>query len=112
MEIRFKDKKIQELCQKQAVAVRKLGDPCARKLRARLQDLESARTVGELLRLHIGNPHPLKGDRSGEFAINLAGGWRLVFTAANDPRPALPGGATDWTKVTIIRIEEVVDYHD
>jgi hypothetical protein len=36
----------------------------------------------------------------------------LVFTAANDPRPALPGGATDWTKVTIIRIEEVVDYHD
>ena len=109
MEIRFKDKKIQELCQKQAVAIRKLGDPCARKLRARLQDLESARTVKEL---PIGNPHPLKGDRSGECAINLAGGWRLGFTAANDPRPALPGGATDWTKVTIIRIEEVVDYHD
>ena len=109
MEIRFKDKKIQELCQKKAVAVRKLGDPCARKLRTRLQDLESARTVRELP--PIGNPHPLTGDRSGEFAIDLAGGWRLVFTAANDPRPALPGGTTDWTKVTIIRIEEVVDYH-
>ena len=56
MEIRFKDKKIQELCQKQAVAVRKLGDPCARKLRARLQDLESARTVRELLLLATLTP--------------------------------------------------------
>ena len=110
MEIRFKDKKVQELCQKKAVAIKKLGDPCARKLRARLQDLESARTVRELP--PVGNPHHLKGDRSGEFAIRLAGGWRLVFIAANDHRPALPGGATDWTKVTIIRIEEVVDYHD
>lgn len=54
MEIRFKDKKVQELCQKKAVAIKKLGDPCARKLRARLQDLESARTVRELP--PVGNP--------------------------------------------------------
>ncbi|MFM2058903.1 MAG: hypothetical protein RLY71_3288 [Pseudomonadota bacterium] len=109
MEIRFKDKTVRELCEKRATAVKKLGDVVARKLRTRLDDLEAAGTVGELV---AGRPHPLKGDRLGQFAVDLAGGWRLVFSPANDPMPRRPDGGTDWTQVTIVCIDYIGDYHD
>lgn len=79
MEIRFKDKRVRELCEKQATAEKKLGAACARKLRTRLSDLDGASKVSDLV---AGNPHPLKGDRVGQFALNLAGvsGWCLPQT--------------------------------
>ena len=48
MEIRFKDKKLRELCEKRAAAEKKLGSACARKLRARLDDLDAAERVSEV----------------------------------------------------------------
>lgn len=109
MEIRFKDKKLRELCEKRAAAEKKLGSACARKLRARLDDLDAAERVSELT---SGNPHPLKGDRQGQFALDLHGGWRLVFAPANDPAPTRDDRSIDWSLVTIICIEYIGDYHD
>lgn len=109
MEIDFKDKKIKELCENKSKAEKKLGPDCAKKLRTRLSDLESASNVNDLI---SGRPHPLKGDRDGEFAVDLCGGFRLVFSPAHDPCPTLPSGGIDWAKVTIIRIDFIGDYHD
>lgn len=109
MEIGFKDKKLRELCEKQAVARKKLGDACAHKLHGRLGDLEAAEKVTDLV---AGNPHPLKHDRAGQFALDLAGGYRLVFAPANDPTPRKPDTSIDWSQVTIICIEFIGDYHD
>lgn len=109
MEIRFKDKRVRELCEMQAAAERKLGAACARKLRTRLSDLDSAKRVSDLV---AGNPHPLKGDRAGQFALDLAGGVRLVFSPDHEPCPTRPDGGIDWSLVTIARIEFIGDYHD
>ncbi|MDI3491055.1 MAG: toxin HigB [Thauera sp.] len=109
MEILYKDKKIRELCEKQAAAEKKLGAACARKLKLRLLALQAATRVSELV---AGNPHPLKGDRHGQFALDLAGGWRLVFAPANEPCPTRPDGGVDWSEVTIVSIEYIGDYHD
>lgn len=109
MEIQFKNQKIRDLCEKRAVAEKKLGAACARKLRLRLSELEAACRVSELV---IGNPHPLTGDRAGQFALDLAGGRRLVFAPSNDPCPHRPDGGIDWTQVTIVSIEYIGDYHD
>ena len=109
MEVRYKDKKIRDLCEKQAVAEKKLGAASAHKLKVRLAALEAAAKVTDLI---AGNPHPLKGDRLGEFALDLAGGWRLVFAPANDPCPTCPDGDIEWSKVTIVCIEYIGDYHD
>jgi proteic killer suppression protein len=108
LEVKFKDKKIRQLCEEQAVAEKKLGAACARKLRTRLSDLEAATTVSDLT---AGNPHPLKGDRAGQYALNLTGGWRLVFAPANDPCPRHADGGIDWSQVTIVNIEYIGDYH-
>jgi len=109
LDIQFKNKKLRELCERQAVAAQKLGDACARKLQARLADFSAVSRVTELV---AGNPHPLKGDRLGQFAVDLAGGWRLVFAPANDPVPRKDDASIDWSGVTIICIEFIGDYHD
>lgn len=109
MEIKFKNKQVRELCEKRAVAVKKLGDICTRKLQTRLADIEAASRVSDL---SAGNPHPLAGDRLGQFALDLAGGWRLVFSPANEPIPRRDDASIDWSAVTIVCIEYVGDYHD
>ena len=109
METRFKDKQLRELCEKKAVAVKKLGDICARKLQTRLADIAAASRVTDLV---AGTPHPLKGDRHGQFALELIVGWRLVFAPANDPIPRRDDASIDWSAVTIVCIEYIGDYHD
>ena len=109
MDIQFKDQKLQKLCEQAALAKKSLGADCAKKLQARLSNLMAAQTVGELI---AGNPHPLKGDRSGQFSLKLHGGKRLVFEPAEDPVPLDQDGAIAWSKVTQIRIIFIGDYHD
>lgn len=100
---------MRELCEKKAAAAKKLGDIGARKLQSRLADLMAASRVSDLV---AGNPHPLKGDRLGQFALDLAGGWRLVFAPGNNPVPRRDDASIDWSAVTIVCIEFIGDYHD
>jgi proteic killer suppression protein len=109
MEILFATTKLKELCEQQKKMQKELGNACARKLRTRLKDLAAATSVSELV---AGHPHPLKGDRAGQLAVNLDGGVRLVFESANDPTPKTQDDAIDWANVTIVRIVFIGDYHD
>jgi proteic killer suppression protein len=109
LKIFFKDVTLQTTCEKRAVATIQLGAICAKKLFTRLADLEAATCVTDLV---AGKPHPLKGDRLGKFAVSLDGGWRLVFVPANDPIPRHDDESVDWSQVTIVSIEQIVDYHD
>jgi len=109
LEIEIPDDRIRKLCEQQKAAVRKLGKPCSRKLRTRLADLSAVVSVREL---EAGRPHTLKGDRSGQFSLDLQGGIRLVFEPANDPVPHRPDGGIDWIRVTRVRIVFIGDYHD
>jgi proteic killer suppression protein len=109
LEIRFLDKKLRELCERGAEADRKLGSTSAGKLRRRLADLRAVGTVAELT---AGRPHPLTGDRAGQFSLELTRGDRLVFSPANDPLPVTEDGAINWSQVTLVRIDYIGDYHD
>ena len=86
-----------------------LGPVGFKKLRARLADLEAATRVTELV---AGKPHPLKGNRKGQFALYLDGGCRLVFVPANEPVPQKNDGGIAWSEVTAVRIVFIGDYHD
>ena len=109
MEIAFRDSALKRLCEDEKTARRQLGPESARKLRARLSDVRAAATVTELV---AGRPHPLKGDRAGEFAVDLHGGNRLVFMPDHSPLPTTKDGAVDWASVTCVRVVFVGDYHD
>ena len=62
--------------------------------------------------LVAGRPHPLKGDRAGQVALDLQGAKRLVFKPADDPIPYKDDGSIDWSKVTHVCIVFIGDYHD
>ena len=109
MEVKFANKNLRAICEKQGLARTKLGDVCAHKLRTRLADLEAVDRVTELV---AGRPHALTGSRHGQFAVDLAGGKRLVFTPSNDPVPRRLDESIDWSGVTIIRIDYIGDYHE
>ncbi|MBK7760143.1 MAG: killer suppression protein HigA [Deltaproteobacteria bacterium] len=108
MVLLFSDNELRRLCEVEREAKKRLGVPCARKLRTRLADLMAAPNVGALI---AGRPHPLSGDRAGQLALDLTGLVRLCFEPA-DPVPALDAaGAIDWPRVTTIRIVYLGDYH-
>ena len=109
MEIHFKDRTIERLCLEQRRAQKELGRDSARKLRARLADLYAARNPTGLV---VGHPHPLRGDRHGQFAVSLHGGVRLCFEPYGDPCPMTIDGGIDWLRVTSILIVWIGDYHD
>ena len=109
MEIDFFNHDLRNLCEQEKLAVKSLGKPCARKLRSRLADLMAAAHVRELV---AGRPHPLSGDRQGQFALDLHGGVRLVFEPDHEPVPTFSDGGIDWAQVTRITIIFIGDYHD
>lgn len=105
MIIHFKSNSLRKICEDRKTAVRKLGDKRARALRARLAEIAAAECVGEL---RAGQPHPLTGDRKGQFALRLDGACRLIFTAYDQSAPV---SEQDWTEVSELLITEITDYH-
>ncbi|MES2178230.1 MAG: killer suppression protein HigA [Gemmatimonadota bacterium] len=109
MDILFGNNDLEALCSTERTQNKRLGAVGAKKLRSRLADLDAVSRVSELV---AGRPHPLKGDRAGEFALDLDGGRRLVFEPADTPTPVRADGSIDWQRVTRVRITYIGDYHD
>ena len=78
----------------------------------RLTELRSVETLGDLKSLPQTRCHELKGNRKGQFSVDLEHPDRLLFTPNHTPVPMLPHGGVDWTKVTKITIREITDTHD
>lgn len=110
MEISFKNKGLKDLCEQASLAQRKLGTNMARKLHARLADLIAAPSMADLPQ--AGRPHLLKGDRAGEFALDLVHPQRLVFEPAHSSVPLSEDGGIDLSRVTRVCIIWIGDYHD
>ena len=92
MEIAFRARKIKRLCERGAEARRRLGQASAKKLGARLSDLEAAASVAELV---AGRPHPLVGDRLGQFAVDLSGADAWCSARITNRRPATRTGRSN-----------------
>lgn len=109
MDIVFSDVRIKRLCEDERSMWRELGRDGARKLKARLADIEAAQVMTDVKR---GRPHPLKGDRAGCLALDLHGGYRLLLAPAEDPPPQRSDGTTDWAQVRSVTLMGIEDYHD
>jgi toxin HigB-1 len=102
----FATLKLRSLCECQARAEDELGFAVAKQLRARMADLREVNTV---LELPAGSPHEIPAKPYGNFAVNLAKGYRLVMRANHSNIPVLGTGEVDWAEVSrvmIIRIED------
>lgn len=111
MVILFLTEDVKKLCVDEKIATRKLGRDCARKLARRMDDLDAARSLADFRHLP-GRCHELSGDLAGCLALDLQGGFRLVFRPEHHPVPRKSDGGLDWSAVTIVCILAAEDYHD
>lgn len=64
----------------------------------RIDQLNAAETVEEMINFSIGRCHQLNGNREGQHALELVHPYRLIFVKIDD-------------QIQIVKIIEIVDYH-
>lgn len=69
-----------------------------KKISIRIDQLSSSNSTEDLILSHVGRCHSLKGNRSGQFALDLSGPYRLIFTQHQD-------------EIIVAKIIEIIDYH-
>jgi proteic killer suppression protein len=92
--------------------VRAYGQPMARRLASRLQQLEAATVLQDMRTLPQARAHELKADRNEQVSLDLVHPRRLILTVADDPIPRRGDGGIDWASVTSVIVEEIVDTHE
>jgi hypothetical protein len=101
VELAFATTRLRRLGENRRTAKAALGADAAAELVARLADLSASATVaglGDLFGDDIVDRPP------SERSLRLQTRYNLVFCAGHVVVPLDPDGATDWTKVTRIRV--------
>ena len=111
MDIQFGTEKLAKECNSTKLLVRNQGEQRAKLIRRRLDALRAAVVLDDL-RNTPGRLHELKGNRKGQFSMDLDGPYRLLFIASHNPVPARPEGGIDWTRITAVMILGVEDTHE
>lgn len=112
MEVLFRTRKLAKVCSDRRQMTRTFGEPMARRLAARLQELEAATVLEDVRALPQARAHELKGDRDEQISLDLVHPMRLIISIGDVPVPRRDDGGLDWTESTTAIIEEVVDTHD
>lgn len=79
MKIFFKTKKLEKTFSKAENIQKIYGKQNARKIFQRLQEIQAATSIEELLQGKIGRCHALSHNRNGQYAMDLVHPYRLVF---------------------------------
>lgn len=111
MEIFFRNKKLQKICNEEKVMVKKLGDQMSSKLKQRLFELVAADCLADISHLPPPRLHELSGNRKEQYSVDLNHPFRLLFIVANNPIPYNKTGGIDRERVSQIEIIEITDTH-
>lgn len=98
MQVEYKNDKLRKICTIASYAQRAYGDKMVNKIHQRIDELNAADGVSEMLKYHIGRRHLLQGERSGQYALDLVHPYRLIFVEVKDT-------------IEIVNVIETVDYH-
>ena len=110
MEISFRTRKLQGDFTSISRLRRTYGNR-ADALAIRIAVLKKAHNLSMVPATRPERRHQLEGKRHGQYAVDIAHPYRLVFQPNHNPIPLTADGGIDLTKVTSITIIEVIDYH-
>jgi len=111
VEIVFGNRRLSRVLNSEANLVETYGPQNAKTIRVRLAFLAAAPSLKEVPRGKPTRCHELRGNRTGQFAVDLKHPQRLVFVPAHNPVPHLADGGYDLERITAIEIVAVEDYH-
>ena len=83
----------------------------AKKVAIRLEDIRAAPNLAVLKQIPQAGCHELKGDRAGDWTVNISGNHRLIFELDHNPVPRKEGGLIDEKMITDIVVTGTEDYH-
>jgi len=112
MDIAYKTAKMSKVFNSEGKLVKEYGSDRARRIRMRQDFLRAAANLAQVPVSPPTRRHQLKGDRKGQFAVDLTGNYRLVFEPNHDPVPRREDGGIDLQAITAITILSVEDYHN
>lgn len=98
LEITYKTHKLEKVCTDASIARKEYGLEMAEKIAQRINELRAADSVDMLVQFQLGRCHPLKGDRLGQFAMDLVHPYRLVFIKSG-------------VEIQLATIMAIEDYH-
>lgn len=110
MQISFRTRKTEKIFNSERKLQKEYGAHRAKKIKLRMAVLRSAVNLAEVPEQKPDRRHPLKGNRKGQFAVDLVHPYRLILKPS-DPVPMLEDGGIDLSKITEIVILGVEDYH-
>jgi proteic killer suppression protein len=84
LEVAFRTRQLQLAFEENKQAIRLWGNAVARKYVTRIVILQSARDFREVQRLASLRAHPLRGDREGQWALDLTARYRLIVTPSGE----------------------------
>ncbi len=99
MYIRFRTRKLEKCYLSVREGSRAWGDEVARRYIQRVDVLKAIEQLDDLVTLPQLRFHPLAGNRKGQYAINITGFMRLIFTLEKG-------------EPVVIKIEEVSKHYD
>lgn len=97
MEVRYGTRLLQRCAESLSEATRRWGPKVGAKYQQRLAIIESASSMEDVAAVRSLRMHPLRGDRSGTFALDLTEQWRLIIRPAEDD---------------VVIIEEVTNHYE
>ena len=83
----------------------------SKKIKQRIGQLKAANDLSIVAKIPVMRLHPYKGDRLGEWSIDIQENWRICFKIDHDPMPTLNDTGVDLNNVIAIRILSVEDPH-
>jgi len=110
VKIRFGNNKLAKQLEN-ASAIKKAFGTMAKKVAMRLDDIEAAPNLFILKQIPQANCHELKGNRQGEWAVNISVNHRMIFKIDHNPIPLKGDHSIDEIVITDIVITGTEDYH-
>lgn len=111
MEVGFNSARLAKLCTNPVMRQRRLGTKRANKMLQRLNQMDAAPSLADLVALPQARCHQLSADRDEQFTVDLDGPYRLAFVVADDPVPRRQDGGIALDKVQRVTVTEIIDPH-
>ena len=111
MELSFVNRKLAKELADEKTIVRNYGTDNGRRICQRLAQLMAADNLETLRSLPQMRAHELTADRAGQISVDVRHPYRLLLTPDHDEVPRKPDGGLDWTRVTKVKVVEIVDTH-
>ncbi len=112
MDIVFKTKKLQKICNNYKLLQKEFGQEQAKKIRLRLDELRAAECLLDISPFPPPRRHELVGNMKGKFSVDVKHPYRLILEPVTQPPPLKDDGGIDLEHITAIRIVGVEDTHD